>query len=128
MAAGLALLAAAATHPHLTTWQLAPGLGVLGTGMGLVFVPLLPFILASVPAEQAGAASGVANAVQQSDGALGVAVLGAVFFDQLAGTGNDYGHAFHTAAILQVILLAGCALLSLALPRRIAAEAYQPTL
>jgi hypothetical protein len=92
-----------------------------------VFVPLLPFILAAVPAADAGAASGIANAVQQVGGALGVAVLGAVFFDRLAAAGS-YGHAFTTAALLQIILLASCAALSLALPRRIAPDAYQPTL
>jgi hypothetical protein len=54
-------------------------------------------------------------------------LMDAVFFGQLAGTGN-YGHAFHAAAVLQVVLLAGCAALSLALPRRIAADAYQPTI
>ena len=127
MAAGVIAVAVTAGHPQLSTWQLAPGLLVLGAGMGLIFVPLLPFILASVTPDQAGAASGVANAVQQAGGAFGVAVLGAEFFGQLAGTGN-YGHAFHAAAVLQVSLLAGCAALTLALPRRIAADAYQPAL
>ena len=127
MAAGVITVAVTVSNPQLSTWQLAPGLVVLGAGMGLIFVPLLPFILSQVHPDQAGAASGVANAVQQTGGAFGVAVLGAVFFSQFAGTG-DYGHAFRAAAVLQVILLAGCAALSLTLPRRIASEAYQPTL
>jgi MFS family permease len=99
----------------------------LGAGMGLVFVPLLPYILSAVPPGDAGAASGMANAVQQVGGTLGVAVLGAVFFNQLATAGN-YGHAFTVTAALQVVLLLACAALSLTLPRRIAADAYQPTL
>ena len=127
MAAGVWAVAVLAGHPHLSTWQLAPALVVLGAGMGLVFVPLLPYILSAVPPGDAGAASGVANAVQQVGGTLGVAVLGAVFFSQLA-TAGSYGHAFTIAAALQVALLAGCAALSLLLPRRIAADAYQPTL
>jgi hypothetical protein len=48
------------------------------------------------------------------------------FFNQLASVGS-YGHAFD-AAIVQVILLAGCAALTVALPRRIAPDAYQPTI
>jgi MFS family permease len=127
MAAGIWAVAALAGQPHLSTWQLAPALVVLGAGMGLVFVPMLPYILAAVPPSDAGAASGVANAVQQAGGTLGIAILGAVFFGQLATTGN-YRHAFTIAAALQIALLAGCAALSLALPRRIAADAYQPTL
>jgi hypothetical protein len=69
----------------------------------------------------------VANAVQQVGGTLGVAVLGAVFFGQLAAVGS-YGHAFTVAAVLQVALLLTCAALSLILPRRITADAYQPTI
>ncbi len=128
MAAGIIAVAATADHRQLSTWQLAPGLLVLGAGMGLIFVPLLPFILASVHPDQAGAASGVANAVQQAGGAFGVAVLGAVFFGRLATAGGNYGHAFAAAAALQVVLLVTCAVLTLALPRRIAADAYQPAL
>lgn len=54
-------------------------------------------------------------------------MLGAVFSGRLTAAGS-YGHAFTTAALLQIILLASCAALSLALPRRIAPDAYQPTL
>ena len=50
MALGTGAVAIIAGHagPHLSTWQLAPALFVMGTGMGLVFVPLLPFILSSM--------------------------------------------------------------------------------
>ena len=112
--------------PGLSTWQLAPALFVMGAGMGLVFVPLLPFILASVDPDDAGSASGIANAVQQIGGALGIAVVGAVFFSQLATTAS-YGNAFTAAAALQLALLAASAVLTLFLPRRIAPGAYRQT-
>ena len=92
--------------------------------MGLVFVPLLPFILSSVPADDAGSASGIANAIQQIGGALGIAVVGAVFFGQLATTAS-YGHAFAATAVLQAVLLATGAVLTMFLPARIAPGAYQ---
>jgi MFS family permease len=94
MAAGTAAVAFIANHagPHLTTWQLAPALFAIGAGMGLVFVPLTPFIMASVDPHDAGSASGTANAVQQIGGALGIAVAGEVFFHQLAAS-TSYGHA-----------------------------------
>jgi hypothetical protein len=56
-------------------------------GMGLIFVPLLPFILSNVHSDDARSASGVANAVQQVGGALGIAVVGEVFLSQLGGFG-----------------------------------------
>jgi hypothetical protein len=49
-----------------------------------------------------------------------------VFFNQLASAGSC-GHVFHAAAIVHVILLAGCAALTVALPRRVAPSACQPT-
>jgi len=126
MALGTGAVAIIAGHagPHLSTWQLAPALFVMGTGMGLVFVPLLPFILSSVHTDDAGSASGIANAVQQVGGALGIAVVGAVFFGQLAAT-SSYGHAFAATAALQVALLATGAVLTMFLPARIAPGAYQ---
>jgi MFS family permease len=126
MALGTATVAVIASHagPDLSTWQLAPALFALGAGMGLVVVPLLPFILASVSPDDAGSASGVANAVQQAGGALGIAVAGEVFFGQLTATAS-YGHAFAATAVVQVALLAAGAVLTLFLPRRITPAAYQ---
>lgn len=125
MALATAAVAVIAGHAvaGLSTWQLAPALCVMGAGMGLIFVPLLPYILSSVDPHDAGSASGIANAVQQVGGALGIAVVGEVFFGQLATT--SYGHAFAAAAVLQVTLLAATAALTLFLPRRIAPSAYQ---
>ncbi len=126
MALGIAAVAVIAGHagPDLPTWQLAPALFVMGAGMGLVFVPLLPFILSNVHPDDAGSASGVANAVQQVGVALGIAVVGEVFFSDLAGSAS-YGHAFAATVVLQVALLAASALVALFLPRRIAPGAYQ---
>jgi EmrB/QacA subfamily drug resistance transporter len=71
--------------------DLIPGLGLAGLGMGLVVAPLFDVILASVTDEETGSASGLLNAGQQLAGAIGVAVLGTIFFAAL----NDVG--FHSA-------------------------------
>jgi hypothetical protein len=52
---------------------------VFGTGNGLAFVPLTSTSLARVRPEDAGAASGLVNAVQQVGGSLGLAVLVTIF-------------------------------------------------
>jgi hypothetical protein len=95
--------------------------------MGMIVVPLVPFILSGVDPDHAGSASGVASAVQQLGGAIGIALVGAVFFPQLKA-GASYGHAFMDGVWLQLALLATAAALTLFLPRRIAADAYQPHL
>jgi EmrB/QacA subfamily drug resistance transporter len=68
-----------------STWDLAPSLFVIGLGTGLSFGQLFDFILAGVAMDEVGSASGVLNAVQQLASALGVAVLGTVFFAKLTG-------------------------------------------
>jgi EmrB/QacA subfamily drug resistance transporter len=52
---------------------------LFGTGNGLAFVPLTSASLAGVRPEEAGAASGMVNVMQQLGGALGLAVLVSVF-------------------------------------------------
>lgn len=78
-----------------------------------------------MPVDYAGSASDVANAVQQVGGALGIAVVGEVFFSRLTGS-SGYGHAFAATAVVQVVLLlAACAVVTVFLLRRIAPSAYQ---
>jgi EmrB/QacA subfamily drug resistance transporter len=64
-----------------------PGLAVAGLGMGLTVAPLFDIVLASVSDEETGSASGLLNALQQLATAIGVAVLGSLFFASLAGHG-----------------------------------------
>ena len=69
--------------PPPRRWALVPGLAVIGFGIGLVLVPLASTVLAGVDPLHAGAASGVMSTAQQVGGALGVAVIGVVFFAAL---------------------------------------------
>jgi EmrB/QacA subfamily drug resistance transporter len=65
------------------SWQFIPGLLCFGVGMGLTFVALFSSILNDVDVKHAGSASGVLNAIQQVGGAIGIAVIGVIFFGQL---------------------------------------------
>jgi len=76
--AGLALtLTGAGTA---STWDLVPSLFFVGVGVGASIGQLFRFILTSVSMDEVGSASGVLEAVQQLSSALGVAVLGSIFF------------------------------------------------
>jgi EmrB/QacA subfamily drug resistance transporter len=70
----LTQLAASSSYVSL----LAP-LVLFGAGNGLAFVPLTSTSLSGVRPEEAGAASGLVNVMQQLGGALGLAVLVSVF-------------------------------------------------
>src|SRR6202034_3486234 len=63
-----------------STWDLAPSLFMIGFGAGASIGQLFDFILAGVGMDEVGSASGVLEAVQQLSSALGVAVLGTIFF------------------------------------------------
>ncbi len=67
----------------VTGWTLIPSFLVTGIGLGTVIAPLLNVILSGVPPRDAGSASGVLTTFQQLGGAIGVAVVGVVFFGLL---------------------------------------------
>jgi EmrB/QacA subfamily drug resistance transporter len=75
------------------SWQLLPALLVCGLGLGSVVAPLVNVVLAGIRGQDAGAASGVLSTVQQVGGAVGVALIGVIFFgllgSQAAGVADD---------------------------------------
>jgi EmrB/QacA subfamily drug resistance transporter len=102
----------AAVHSNgasLTTWDLVPAELLLGLGIGLLIAPLFSIILAAVNDEEVGSASGVLNAIQQLGSAVGVAVLGTVFFSVLKHSG------FQVATERSLWAVAGIAVLVLVL-------------
>jgi predicted MFS family arabinose efflux permease len=104
VAAGCLLLAWAAAGS--SSAGLLPGLAVTGFGIGMVLVPLSSAVLRDVDPRHVGAASGVLSTAQQVGGALGVAVVGVVFYRALAA--GAFPHAFRVS----LCLLAGLTLLT----------------
>jgi hypothetical protein len=86
MAAGVAglILAFSSFGIRTGTWEMLPALLVAGFGMGLILPPLADVILASVTNGDAGAASGVLSSTNQLGNAVGVAIVGVIFFGLLA--------------------------------------------
>ncbi|RKN45693.1 MFS transporter [Streptomyces hoynatensis] len=78
-AAGLAVLLAAVSGEAPVRW-LAPGLLIDGLGMGLAFAPIMATVLSRVAPRHAGAAAGLLTTTQQAGGALGVGIIGIVFY------------------------------------------------
>ncbi|GAA3539922.1 MFS transporter [Nonomuraea rosea] len=119
MAAGAAVLALTihAAGLDVSAWQLAPGLGLVGIGMGLTMAPFFDIVLAGVEPHESGSASGTLTGVQQLGGALGTAVLGTIFFNLLAKEW-DFGSAMQVTIWVEVGLLALTFGLSYLLPRR----------
>ena len=106
----------------LTTSTLLPGLVVTGLGLGLVSPALIDVVLAGLDPRDTGAASGVRSTASQLGGAIGVALIGLVFYAGLPAhpstPGEGYAHALAGALwyALAVALLSALAMLLLPKP------------
>ena len=96
----------------ITFWKLTPALLLTGFGAGLVFVPLVDFVIGDATTGEVGSAVGVLNAAQQFAGAIGVAALGTVFF---ARVGQPSAGSYFAAAELVFGITAGLYVLTLLL-------------
>ncbi|MFI0444405.1 MFS transporter [Actinomadura sp. 6N118] len=104
VALGLLWLTQVTPDSGYTTSVLGPFL-LMGMGGGLSIMPLNATILASVPAEDSGAASGVAQTMVWSGGSLGSAVLLTVSSAEGLGAAFAGAAVFAAAALLAVLAL-----------------------
>jgi len=114
---------------ELTNWDLLAPLLVAGTGSGLFIAPNAQFIIATVDRQEAGAASGVIATMQRLGSAIGIAIIGSVFFGTLSipakgrPTPADLAVGFTHSASSALAVSAGFSvvafLLVFALPKRV---------
>ena len=112
----LVLLLVPATD--LTSWDLLGPLLVAGVGSGFFIAPNVQFIVATVDPSEAGAASGVISTMQRIGSAIGIAVIGSVFFGNLSfptgrrPTATDVANAFATSATAALLVSAAFAVVA----------------
>jgi len=120
LAAGHALqfvnVAGWAGHTHVVAWMV-PLLLVQGAGLGMVMAPLVSTVLAGLPPQHAGVASGVLSMVQQASNALGVALIGILFYGRLGQAPDAAGYA--SAFGIALVYLMVSALVVAVLHRRV---------
>jgi EmrB/QacA subfamily drug resistance transporter len=92
----------------VTPWHLIAGLALSGAGFGMVVAPVGIFVLSEVPVKFAGSASGLFNTTSQLSGALGVAIVGTIFFNGLeTSTGHSQSAVFIDGFTSTMWLMAG---------------------
>jgi MFS family permease len=98
---------------------LVPGLAVSGFGMGVTLSGLVGVVMGSVAPQHAGAVSGTSSTLQQIGNAVGVALVGIIFFGRL-----DHGmvDAFEASLVYLVATTVAVALAAAFLPGRPRAE------
>jgi EmrB/QacA subfamily drug resistance transporter len=92
---------------------LAPGLALVGAGMGLGITPLATLIMAAAPPEHVGATSGVLSTMQNVGNAIGVSVIGVLFYGAVS---HGFAGAFQLSVAALAVTLAGVAALTRLIP------------
>ncbi|MEX6505912.1 MFS transporter [Jiella sp. M17.18] len=115
---GALYLVVAGISDSVSHWSLLLPLFLCGLGMGTTVAPLFATILTVVETRDAGSGSGALQSFQQIGGALGVALIGEIFFGTLGSAGDPAGYrdAFDTALIYEVAIFLVLAFLSSRLP------------
>jgi EmrB/QacA subfamily drug resistance transporter len=113
----------------ISAWMLTIPLLIGGLGNGLFIAPNQDFILAGVPRQDAGSASGMLATAQRVGSALGIATVGTLFFStihikpEVNAVGRAFSHATQVATVLNVGLVIIAVLLVFILPKNTAASA-----
>ncbi|TDC25352.1 MFS transporter [Streptomyces sp. 8K308] len=103
-----------------------------GAGMGFSISIVMDFALSDVPVTEAGSASGVLNALQQTGAAIGVSAIGALFFGLLPAEptptewAGESSQAFEQTLLLPVGMMIVAFAASFLLPR-LAAHRQAPS-
>jgi MFS family permease len=96
----------------------APGLLLIGLGLGLMLTPSVNIVQSSFPEDQQGEISGLSRSISNLGSSFGTAIAGTILVSDLA-SGND-------TYILAMIVLAGFAVVGLLASLRLPATARQP--
>jgi MFS family permease len=81
-----------------SAWLLAPGIFLLGAGVGLIMPASVTYVQSTSPEKDQAAISGVSRSASNLGSSLGTAVAGSIFVVALSGT-SDYDRAFALACI-----------------------------
>lgn len=99
------------------TPALISGRLIAGLGYGIGLPSLIKIVIGGMGSRHAGLASGMVITVLRISAALGVAIIGGVFYSALGGHDDAHAHAFSTGLYCNITVLLLTALLSLALGR-----------
>ena len=96
-----------------SAWAFAPGLLLIGLGVGVMLTPSVNVVQSSFAEEQQGEISGLSRCVSNLGSSLGTAVAGTILISTL--TRHSYGAAVIALAVIGLVGLAA----ALLLPKRL---------
>jgi MFS family permease len=106
------LLAMVKGHPG--AWYFAPGLFLIGVGLGVMLTPSVNVVQSAFPEHLQGEISGLSRSVSNLGSSFGTAIAGTILVAGLADPSRSYGIAMIVLAFLGLIGLAATFLLPVA--------------
>ncbi|MHC3467614.1 MFS transporter [Streptomyces sp. 7R007] len=101
---------------HAAQWQIAVVSGLFGLGIGLAFASMANLIVASVPADQTGAATGMNANIRTIGGSIGAALTSVLVTGRLQPSGLPYASGYTHGFTLLAVLCLAAALAALLVP------------
>jgi predicted MFS family arabinose efflux permease len=109
-AAGIAvLLALVGASSRVVAF--APGLLLIGLGLGLMLTPSVNLVQSSFPEQQQGEISGLSRSISNLGSSFGTAIAGTILVSDLASGNTSYVVAMIVLAVLSVVGLAAAIML-----------------
>ena len=96
---------------HPGAWYFAPGLFLIGTGLGLMLTPSVNVVQSSFPEHLQGEISGLSRSVSNLGSSLGTAVAGTILVAGLADPKRSYGIAMIVLGVFGLVRLGATILL-----------------
>jgi MFS family permease len=110
----IVLLAMVKGHPG--AWYFAPGLFLIGTGVGVMLTPSVNIVQSAFPENLQGEISGLSRSVSNLGSSFGTAIAGTILVAGLADPSRSYGIAMIVLALLGLIGLGATIMLPAAGP------------
>ena len=113
--AAVAMAIVAFAHDH--EWQMFVATAIMGAGIGLVFACLSNLIVAAVPPEQTGVASGMNANIRTIGGSIGAAIMATVVTANTFANGVPKESGYTNGFLMLTIVMVGAAAVGLIVPR-----------
>src|SRR5690348_14919196 len=103
-AVGIGLLLALVHAASSSAWAFAPGLLLIGLGVGVMLTPSVNLVQSAFPEEKQGEISGLSRAVSNLGSSFGTAIAGTILVSNLVSGNGTYVAAM---IVLAVVAIAG---------------------
>jgi predicted MFS family arabinose efflux permease len=106
-AAGIGLLLGLVKPASSSAWAFAPGLLLIGLGLGVGLTPSVNLVQSAFPEEKQGEISGLSRSISNLGSSFGTAIAGTILISNLVSGNGTYVAAM---IVLAVVALAGLAI------------------